>query len=375
VKPDPISDRERRDRLRLIRSTTVGPITWRELMVHFGTASDAREALPELAGRTGKRKIRIPEIASIDAELDQLEKLDARVITLGEPLYPAALAQIDDAPPVLTVRGDPSALGKVGVGIVGARAASANGRRLAETLARDLASSGDTSINSGLARGIDTAAHNGALAASGTTIAVMAGGVDIVYPAENEALYDQIRETGAVVSEMPPGLKPQARHFPRRNRIVSGLSLAVVIVEAAQRSGSLITARMAGEQGREVLAVPGSPLDPRAYGANRLIREGATLIRDVDDILEVVHPMLKRPAPHGEHGNTPDTEPRLVLDIDTAGAQSAVIECLSPEPVAVDEIVRRCQLTAPVVRTILLELELAGHLERLPGNRVAALQR
>ena len=203
----------------------------------------------------------------------------------------------------------------------------------------------------------------------------MAGGVDIVYPAENEALYHQIRATGAVVSEMPSGLKPQARHFPRRNRIVSGLSLAVVIVEAAQRSGSLITARMAGEQGREVLAVPGSPLDPRAYGANRLIREGATLIRDVDDILEVVHPMLERPAPHGEQGNTPDTEPRLILDIDTAGALSAVIECLSPEPVAVDEIVRRCQLTAPVVRTILLELELAGHLERLPGNRVAALQR
>ena len=203
----------------------------------------------------------------------------------------------------------------------------------------------------------------------------MAGGVDIVYPAENEALYHQIRATGAVVSEMPPGLKPQARHFPRRNRIVSGLSLAVVIVEAAQRSGSLITARMAGEQGREVLAVPGSPLDPRAYGANRLIRERATLIRDVDDILEVVHPMLERPAPHGEHRNTPDTEPRLILDIDTAGALSAVIECLSPEPVAVDEIVRRCQLTAPVVRTILLELELAGHLERLPGNRVAALQR
>ena len=157
MKPDPISDRERRDRLRLIRSTTVGPITWRELMVHFGTASDALEALPELAGRTGKRKIRIPEIASIDAELDQLEKLDARVITLGESLYPTALAQIDDAPPVLTVRGDPSALGKVGVGIVGARAASANGRRLAETLARDLASSGDIAINSGLARGIDTA--------------------------------------------------------------------------------------------------------------------------------------------------------------------------------------------------------------------------
>ncbi len=311
-------------------------------------------------------------MASAEDELARIDALDAHAVTLDEPGYPAALAQIDDAPPVLCVRGDLSILPTAGIGIVGARNASANGRRIAETIARDLAEA-DITIVSGLARGIDTAAHNGALAPSGRTVAVMAGGVDVVYPPENEALYARIIESGAVISEMPPGLKPQARHFPRRNRIVSGLSLGVVIVEAAQRSGSLITAHMPGEQGREVLAIPGSPLDPRAYGANRLIREGATLVRDASDILEVVRPMLRRPAATVTATKTPASPGPLEPESGDPKARVSVLECLSPEPVAVDEIVRRCQLTAPVVRTILLELELAGRLERLTGNRVAGL--
>ncbi|MEH6753511.1 MAG: DNA-processing protein DprA [Alphaproteobacteria bacterium] len=372
MKPEPISQTERRDRLRLIRTEHIGPITWRELMAHFGSASDAIEGLPDLTGQGGKRNFIIPDASHAESELEEIVRLDAQLITLGEADYPLSLSQIDDAPPVLSVRGDITILSQAGVGMVGARNASANGQRLAETIARDLAES-DIVIVSGLARGIDTAAHNGALAANGKTIAVMAGGVDVVYPPENEALLHRIAQTGAVVSEMPPRLKPLARHFPRRNRIVSGLSLGVVVVEAAQRSGSLITARMAGEQGRDVLAVPGSPLDPRAYGANRLIREGATLVRDAKDVLEVIRPMLRVPAAPPEPPFPGSAQPRLALEIDGPKSQQAVMECLSPEPVAVDEIVRRCQLTAPVVRTILLELELAGRLERHPGNRVAAL--
>ncbi|MBO6784653.1 MAG: DNA-protecting protein DprA, partial [Alphaproteobacteria bacterium] len=328
--------------------------------------------LPDLA----RRKIIVADTEIAEAELDRLDDLGARAVTLGESDYPAALAEIDDAPPVLSVLGDPTHLSRPGVGIVGARNASANGRRLAETLARDLADAG-VPVISGLARGIDTAAHTGAIAGDGITVAAMAGGIDIVYPPENGDLYSRIARTGAAVSEMPPGTKPQARHFPRRNRIVSGLSLAVVVVEAAQRSGSLITARMAGEQGRDVLAVPGSPLDPRSYGANHLIREGASLVRDADDVLEAIRPMLDSPkgaeitakAPHDKAAGDHEAGP-------VPGApehRDAVVNCLSPEPVAVDEIVRRCQLTAPVVRTILLELELAGRLERHPGNRVAAI--
>ncbi len=347
-------------------------MTWRELMDHFGSAVDAIDALPDFAGRAGKRNITITSAADADRELAQIAELGAWTVTLGEPDYPSALAAIDDAPPVLFVRGNAAAFTKTGIAIVGARNASANGRRIAEILASELSVESGAAIISGLARGIDTSAHAGAIAGGGTTIAVMAGGIDIVYPPENEDLYQNIVETGAVVSEMPAGLKPQARHFPRRNRIVSGLSLAVIVVEAAQRSGSLITARMAGEQGRAVLAVPGSPLDPRAFGANHLIREGAVLVRNAEDVFEAVRPMATQTTPHAE---TPPPRSRApVLDLDSAGTDSreTVISCLSPEPVAVDEIVRRCQLTAPVVRTILLELELAGRLERHPGNRVAA---
>jgi len=372
VNDEPISSTERRDRLRLIRTESIGPVTWRELVNHFGSAQDTIEALPEFAGRAGKRNIKISSVADAEKELEQLATLNARTVTLGEPDYPSALAAIDDAPPVLSVRGNPAALARTGIAVVGARNASTNGRRIAETLASELSADPGIMIVSGLARGIDTSAHIGTITVGGATIAVMAGGVDIVYPPENEDLYQNILETGAIVSEMPPGLKPQARHFPRRNRIVSGLSLAVIVVEAAQRSGSLITARLAGEQGRAVLAVPGSPLDPRAFGANHLIREGAILVRNAEDVFEAVRPMVTGAIPRAETPSRRSHAP--VLDLDSTGTDSreTVISCLSPEPVAVDEIVRRCQLTAPVVRTILLELELAGRLERHPGNRVAA---
>jgi DNA processing protein len=369
---EPISQSERRDRLRLIRTESIGPATWRELIDYFGSAGDAIEALPDFVDRAGKRNIRITSAADADTELARLAELNARTVTLGEPEYPTALAAIDDARAVLAVCGIAAALTKIGIAIVGARNASTNGRRIAEVLASELSADSGVAIISGLARGIDTAAHTGSIAGNGTTIAVMAGGIDIVYPPENEDLYRNILETGAIVSEMPPGLKPQARHFPRRNRIVSGLSLAVIVVEAAQRSGSLITARLAGKQGRAVLAVPGSPLDPRAFGANHLIREGAVLVRNAEDVFEAVRPMVAQAAPRA---GTPLPRSRApVLDLDSPGTDSreTVISCLSPEPVAVDEIVRRCQLTAPVVRTILLELELAGRLERHPGNRVAA---
>ena len=297
-------------------------------------------------------------------------------MTIGEPAYPAALAAIDDAPPALTVRGDADLLSQPSVAIVGARNASTNGRNLAQRLAADLSTEAEDAnyvVTSGLARGIDGAAHRGALGVGGSTVAVMAGGVDVVYPPEHDELYAEICAAGAVVSELPPGLRPQAAHFPRRNRIISGLSLGVVMVEAATRSGSLITARLALEQGREVFAVPGSPLDPRSRGANRLIRVGAILTETVADIRSALAPMLSAP-PRPE-----SPAPTLFEGLsDNAGggldsARNAIAACLSPTAVTVDEIVRQCQVTAPVVHTVLLEMELAGLIERQPGNRIAAI--
>jgi DNA processing protein len=371
-----ITSEERRDRLRLFRSQNVGPITYRQLLGHYKSAGAALDALPALARRSGGRAIKICPTDAAEAELDALDRLGAQLLTLGEPAYPAPLAAIDDAPPVLAVRGDGELLSRPAVAVVGARNASTNGRNLAQRLTADLSEAADGTpyvVVSGLARGIDAAAHRGALDAGGATVAVMAGGVDVIYPPENDALYANICATGAVVSELPPGRRPQAAHFPRRNRIISGLSLGVVVVEAAARSGSLITARLALEQGREVFAVPGSPLDPRSRGANRLIRDGATLTESVADIRAVLAPMLAAlPAP--------ETTSSTLFDglADSAGdgldsARSAVAACLSPTPVSVDEIVRQCQVTAPVVHTVLLEMELAGLIERQPGNRIAAI--
>lgn len=371
-----ITDEERRDRLRLIRSENVGPVTYRQLLGHYQSAGAALDALPALARRSGRRAIKIFPADAAHNELNTIERLGARLVTIGEPAYPAALAAIDDAPPALTVRGDADLLSQPSVAIVGARNASTNGRNLAQRLAADLSTEAEDAnyvVTSGLARGIDGAAHRGALGVDGSTVAVMAGGVDVVYPPEHDELYAEICAAGAVVSELPPGLRPQAAHFPRRNRIISGLSLGVVVVEAATRSGSLITARLALEQGREVFAVPGSPLDPRSRGANRLIRDGAILTETVADIRSALAPMLSAP-PRPE-----SPAPTLFEGLsDNAGdgldsARNAIAACLSPTAVTVDEIVRQCQVTAPVVHTVLLEMELAGLIERQPGNRIAAI--
>ena len=362
------SSGERLDRLRLIRSQNVGPVSFRQLLERFGSARAALDALPELARRGGTRRaLRICDVAEAEREVAAIAELGGRQIVVGDADYPAALAAVPDAPPVLSVLGDGALLSRTSVGIVGARNASTNGRRFAETLARDLSESGVVVV-SGLARGIDAAAHSGAV--DGGTAAVLAGGVDIVYPKENADLYAAIRAKGAVVSERPPGAEPQARHFPIRNRIISGLALGVVVVEAALRSGSLITARRAGEQGREVFAVPGSPLDPRARGANGLIRNGATLVESAEDVLEGIRPMR---APGLSEPGRPSAPTDSFDDDELAAARTVVAERLGPNPVSVDTLIRDTGLSTAVVWAVLLELELAGRLERQPGGQVALL--
>ncbi len=366
-----LSDAERLDWLRLARTDNVGPITFRGLVRRFGGAGAALDALPELARRGGRtRPLKPPSAAEAEDELAALAGIGARLVAAVEADYPEPLAAIDDAPPVVAVAGPADLLGRPAVGIVGARNASVNGRRIAERLAGELGEAGLTVV-SGLARGIDAAAHAGSLASG--TVAVMAGGIDAIYPQENTALYQRIAASGVLLSECRFGTEPQARHFPRRNRLISGLSLGVVVVEAAQRSGSLITARLAAEQGRQVFAVPGSPLDPRARGCNDLIRNGVTLVQSAADVLEGIAPML-RPPPGPRRG------PGYLADGDdppaartAPEAHAVVLECLSPTPTPVDELVRDCQLSAPVVLTVLLDLELAGRIERQPGNRVSLI--
>jgi len=367
----PLSASERLDWLRLIRSENVGPRTFFRLLERFGSAAAALDALPDLARQGGlRRAIRLCPRAEAQAELAAIERSGARLLAAIEPAYPRALAAIEDAPPLLAVIGAVSLLERPMVALVGARNASLNGRNFARRLAADLGRAGLV-VASGLARGIDTAAHEGSVASG--TVAVMAGGADVVYPPENRALWEQIVAAGAVVSEMPPGTEPQARHFPRRNRIISGLALGVVVVEATPRSGSLITARCAADQGREVFAVPGSPLDPRAAGPNDLLRHGATLTASAEDVLAVLSDLIRRrlgePAPTGF---TPATGP-LPDETELAAARAAILSLLGPVPVMVDEILRQCQLSPSVVSWVLLELELAGRLDRQPGNRVALL--
>lgn len=357
--------------LRLIRSENVGPITFRQLLSRFGTAERAVAALPDLAAKAGRRKsLRVYPQADAEDELARLAGFGGRLLACCEPDYPPALAALDDSPPVLQCLGSTSLGSRPAVAIVGARNASANGRRIAETLARDLANAG-LLVASGLARGIDSAAHQGAGAKS--TAAVLAGGVDVIYPPENESLYDEIREAGLILAEMPFGTRPQARHFPRRNRIISGMSLATLVVEAAPRSGSLITARYALEQGREVMAVPGSPLDPRARGCNALIRQGACLVESAEDVMEVISPLLSPRLPRALRPASGPTAAPETRESDIEIARDGLLELLGATPVMVDELIRRCQVSPAVVTMALLELELAGRLERLPGNRVALL--
>jgi DNA processing protein len=359
-----LSDSERVQWLRLARTPNVGPVTFAQLLARFGSAVAALSEVPRLARRGGGEPTKLPDEAVILRELEALAKIGGRMIASIEPEYPHGLAALDAPPPVISVLGQRGLLEREMIAMVGARNASALGRKLAQRLANDLSEAGLVVV-SGMARGIDTAAHDGALANG--TCAVVAGGVDIVYPPENQHLYERLKTEGAVVSEMPLGEQPQARHFPRRNRIVSGMARGVVVVEAAEGSGSLITARFALEQNREVFAVPGSPLDPRAKGTNRLLREGAILTETAEDVLAVLRPILG--AGFGEpDADSPD---RPVADSEVDQVRDAVLEALGPAPVRVDELIRACGAPAQAVLSVLLELELAGKLTRHPGNEVS----
>ena len=370
---DMLNPQERLDWLRLIRSENVGPITFHQLMQRHGSAAAALAALPELAHRAGRRQFAVWSREAAERELAAVDRLGARLVAWGEPDYPAALTALDDAPPLLTVLGRTKLLGRRSIALVGARNASAAGQRFAREMAYDLARAGYV-VTSGLARGIDAAAHGGALA--GGTVAVVGGGVDVVYPEENRSLHDEIAAEGAIVAESPVGTVPQARHFPRRNRLISGMSLGVVVIEAALKSGSLITARFAGEQGREVFAVPGSPLDPRCRGTNDLIRNGATLVEGAEDVLNALialgdqatpSPVRSRVAPRPRAMPQP-AEPTQAERVE---AETSVTRLLGPTPVAVDELLRQCHLSPSVIATVLLELELAGRLDRHPGGQVS----
>ncbi|HEX7007142.1 MAG TPA: DNA-processing protein DprA [Alphaproteobacteria bacterium] len=368
----PLTEAEKLDWLCLSRSERVGPITFHHLIRRFGSARAALDALPELARRGGKSLKPWPRAAA-ERELAAIAAAGARLIAAVEPDYPAPLAAVEDAPPLLTVKGDPAVLLKPAVAVVGARNASANGRRMARDLARDLGAAGLVVV-SGLARGIDAAAHEGALATG--TVAVLAGGIDVPYPPENQPLCERIMaEGGAAVAEMPPGTEPKAQHFPRRNRVIAGLALGVVVVEAALRSGSLITARLALDQGREVFSVPGSPLDPRCHGTNNLLRQGAVLTESAEDVLRVVAAQAGASIHPGQKpyfiAESEDYGPSLESAPTAETARLAVLGALSPSPIAVDELARQCQLPAAEVASVLLELELAGRIDRHPGHKVS----
>ena len=353
-------------RLRLIRSDNIGPITYFQLLARFGSAQAAIDAIPDLAARGGGRAPRLAGRAQVEREIEAVARLGARYLFLGQGLYPPLLAELETAPPALVVKGHLTLLDKPAIAMVGARNASAAACRFARHLAQGLGQAG-AAVVSGLARGIDTSAHEGSLETG--TIAVIAGGIDIFYPPENEARQRAIAERGLLVAEQPPGIEPRARHFPYRNRIIAGLAHGTVVVEAAPKSGSLITARYATEFGREVMAVPGSPLDPRAQGCNQLIREGATLIQNSDDVLEAIGPWHLKPLRQPERSFT---GPETAADAEEQDRRT-VSDLLSAAPVPVDEIIRQSGLAPAVVQTVLLELELAGRLERHAGGRVSLM--
>ena len=364
-----LSRNERLDWLRLIRSENVGPITFFQLLGRFGTAAKALDALPELARRGGRKKpIRVFPAAAARAEMETLEQFGATLMAAIEPGYPKPLRQIADPPPILTLHGHPELLNRDILAIVGARNASAAAIRLTRQIAGEL-SKGHLVIASGLARGIDTAAHVAAL--DGGTIAVVGGGIDYPYPKENTALQAEIGARGCAIAEQPFGTVPQARHFPRRNRIISGLARGVLVAEASPRSGSLITARMALEQGREVFAIPGSPLDPRARGGNSLIRNGATLIEGAEDIFDALQTLRHRPLGEPDQPLLPLFDPVPPDEAELQSARPDIVNFLSATPIEIDEIIRLSGQPPALVLTILLELELAGRIERHFGNRVS----
>lgn len=363
----PLKEEVKLSWLRLLRSRRVGVSTFHRLLAENGTAEAALSVLPEIARAAGVEAYQpFPEDAAIE-ELRAGERASARLIALGEPDYPSSLTELDDAPPLLWVQGDTELLRRPMVGIVGARNASSLGTRMARKIATDLAEHG-YAVVSGLARGIDTAAHLGAL--EGGTIAVFAGGVDVVYPAENAVLAQEIVEKGLRLSECPMHVSPQARHFPARNRIISGLAQAVVVVEAAAKSGSLITARTALDQGREVLVVPGHPFDARASGCNMLIRDGARLVRGASDVIEAVEAAPNKPRDRraGNLASLPEAahETRTLAEI--AALHGEILSRLGPSPVAENQLIRDLNRPAGEIAPILVSLELDGEIERQPGG-------
>ena len=362
--PRELSFAERRDWLRLIRTQNVGPVSFRDLINRYGDASTALEELPSLIR---KKSIRPPHPEQVEAEMDYADKMGVRLICAVEPDYPAYLRALDPPPPVISVWGNLSVLDKPCVAIIGSRNASAIGQRFANSLAAELGQAGYT-IVSGLARGIDSAAHKGSLSTG--TIAVLGGGVDHVYPRENAELHGQIIQSGAIISESPMGYRASARDFPRRNRIISGLSKGVVVIEAAERSGTLITARYALEQNREVMAAPGSPLDPRTKGCNRLIRQGAHLIESAEDVIQVLETL--RPLELKEPGAAYTAAPLNLehIDAEIKNAKQLISGLLSPTPTPRDDIIRSSQLPLPIATAALLEMELSGDIHVEPDGRI-----
>ena len=354
------------DWLRLIRSRRVGAVTFHRLLAEHGSAHAALQVLPEIARVAGVEGYAICPVEVARAEMRAGRACGARLLLWGGPDYPVALMDLPDAPPILWAKGDPGLMQRPMVAMVGARNASSLGLRMARRLAEGLGAGGQVVV-SGLARGIDAAAHEAALASG--TVAVMAGGVDVIYPEENAELAAQIAAKGCLVSEHPPGLQPQTRHFPLRNRIISGLSRAVVVVEAASRSGSLITAKDALDQGREVMAVPGHPFDARAAGCNMLLRDGATLVRHAGDVAEALG--LATPAvPEAPEPAAPlpgpDAPRRPLADI--AAVHGQILARLGPSPLAEDQLIRDLALPASVLTPALVSLELEGQITRAPGG-------
>jgi len=361
-----MTEAERVAALRLVRSENVGPVTFRELLKHYGSAAAALAAVPELSRRGGyRRSIRLCPVEEAEAELQRARSNGAQPLFVGEADYPRPLAALEAPPPMLYVKGDIGLLQRPTIAIVGARQCSAAGAKLARQFASEIGRAGYV-IASGLARGIDAMAHQAAIDTG--TIAVLAGGLDNVYPPEHDELQRLIGERGCLVSEMPFGFAPRGQDFPRRNRIVSGLSLGVLIVEAARRSGSLVTARLAAEQGREVFAIPGHPLDPRAEGTNKLLKSGATLVTEPEDILSALTPLTRAPARQlREEPDQPIEVPPLVSE----GDRDRIVAALGPAPVDIDSLVRGTGLSIRSVQIALMELSLAGRIERHGGGMVS----
>lgn len=363
---DPQTDQETIAWLRLIRSEGIGPVTFYSLLDKFGSASEALHELPDFAKKSGRKKpLAVFSESKALKECAALKKYGARLILANDQNYPTALKTLSDAPPVLSVKG-PALLNQSILAIVGARNASLNAQHFTTKLARELGQRG-WPIASGLARGIDSAAHRGALETG--TIAIVAGGIDYIYPPENVSLYHQIAEQGSIVSEVPFGTVPQASFFPRRNRIISGISQGVIIIEAALKSGSLITARTALDQGREIFAVPGAPFDPRSQGCNRLIQEGALLIQSAEDIVNAIsEDFIPQSVPNPQQSLD---SVAVCSDSDLTSAHKIILKNLNYSPISLDELAQQCQMCPKMIRFVLLELELAGALHRYPGNRVA----